>query len=168
MVLVVHPGGWVTLYAHNSVNFVVAGEKMARGAVLAELGATGNALGPHVHFEFIYAGQNCDPSALFRPGVRLQNGKMARLKYYVWKNPERRPEQIRCGPRRRHPRGKSVIDETPTDESAVTPSADENKLPTDDNALLPSADAIDPAQGEMQPDATPSSLSPVPASTPIP
>src|SRR5204862_3786599 len=26
MVMVVHPGGWVTLYAHNSVNFAAAGE----------------------------------------------------------------------------------------------------------------------------------------------
>jgi murein DD-endopeptidase MepM/ murein hydrolase activator NlpD len=124
MVILVHPGGWVTLYAHNSVNFVVAGEKVARGAVLAELGATGNALGPHVHFEFIFDGKNCDPSLILRPGVRHQNGKVSRLKYTTWASSARRPEAMRCAPRMRHPRGKAVINETPVDEGGALPPAD--------------------------------------------
>jgi murein DD-endopeptidase MepM/ murein hydrolase activator NlpD len=123
MVIVVHPGGWVTLYAHNSVNFVVAGERVARGAVLAELGATGTALGPHVHFEFIYDGKNCDPSLILRPGVRHQNGKVSRLKYTKWASAQR-PKGMQCGPRRRHPRGKAIVNETPADESVVQPPAD--------------------------------------------
>jgi murein DD-endopeptidase MepM/ murein hydrolase activator NlpD len=124
MVMVIHPGGWVSLYAHNSINFVAAGERVSRGTVLAELGATGNALGPHVHFEFIYDGKNCDPSLIFRPGVRYQNGKVKRLAYTRWVNLDSRPKGMKCAPRRRHPRGKAVANETPVDEGGAPPPAD--------------------------------------------
>jgi murein DD-endopeptidase MepM/ murein hydrolase activator NlpD len=111
MVLVIHPGGWVTMYAHNSVNFVAAGEKVAKGAVLAELGSTGISRGPHVHFELIHKGKNCDPALLFRPGIRHRNGKISPLKYLKWTNPSKPPAGIRCAPRRRHPRSRWVIHE---------------------------------------------------------
>ncbi|MBK8592341.1 MAG: M23 family metallopeptidase, partial [Sandaracinaceae bacterium] len=78
IVLVIHQGGWVTLYAHNSVNFVVAGERVRAGGVLAEVGSTGISRGPHVHFEFMYAGQNCDPAELFRPGLRYSGSRSRR------------------------------------------------------------------------------------------
>mgnify|MGYP003912460567 CR=1 FL=1 len=100
MVIVVHPGGWVTLYAHNSVNFVVAGEKVPRGGVLAELGATGNASFPLLHFEFIFEGEVCDPTLLFRPGVRRRDGKLERIKHLLWRWPREKPEEIRCEPLR--------------------------------------------------------------------
>ncbi len=124
-VVVIHPGGWVTLYAHNSVNFVVAGEKVPRGAVLAELGATGIARGPHVHFEFIHDGKNCDPNLLFRPGVRHRNNKLSRLKYTRWRIPRKRPESIRCAPRRRHPRSQLVVHEAWTEKDEQTPDETE-------------------------------------------
>ncbi|QQR91760.1 MAG: M23 family metallopeptidase [Myxococcales bacterium] len=113
MVLVVHPGGWATMYAHNSVNFVVAGEKVARGAVLAEVGSTGISRGPHVHFELIYKGQNCDPLSLFRPEVRHRNGKHSQTKKSVWKTPGKKPKTIRCNSRKRHPRSRWVTQENP-------------------------------------------------------
>ena len=111
MVLVVHPGGWVTMYAHNSVNFVVAGQRVARGAVLAELGSTGISRGPHVHFELIHAGQNCDPAHLFRPGIRHRGGRLTELERITWTDPDDRPRAVRCAPRRRHPRSQWVINE---------------------------------------------------------
>ncbi len=110
MVLVVHPGGWVTMYAHNSVNFVVAGEEVPRGGVLAELGSSGISRGPHVHFEFIYDSQNCDPASLFRPGVRHES-RLARIPQATWRNPSRRPEEVICHRRRRHPRSRWVVNE---------------------------------------------------------
>lgn len=155
MVILVHPGGWVTLYAHNSVNFVVAGEKVARGAVLAELGATGNALGPHVHFEFIYDGKNCDPSLILRPGVRHQNGKVSRLKYTKWAS-AKRPEAMRCAPRMRHPRGKAVVNETPVDEGGALPPPD---------AIVPT-DIVQPPDTPTSPDTAPAE--PLPVTPPNP
>lgn len=103
MVMVVHPGGWVTLYAHNSVNFVAAGQRVSRGSVLAEVGSTGRSQGPHVHFELIYNGQNCDPAPLFRPGVRHRSGKYSQLPYTSWRTPAQRPKQVQCAKRQKHP-----------------------------------------------------------------
>jgi murein DD-endopeptidase MepM/ murein hydrolase activator NlpD len=110
MVLVVHPGGWVTMYAHNSINFVVAGERVPRGAVLAELGSTGISRGPHVHFELMFGGENCDPATLFRPGVRHRS-RLARIEQHEWTVRDERPEGLQCDRRRRHPRSRWVIHE---------------------------------------------------------
>jgi len=117
IVMVIHPGGWVTIYAHNSVNFVSAGQRVERGAILAELGSTGISRGPHVHFEFLYKGEMCDPNVLFKPGIRHRNGKTTPLKYTNWTNPKDRPKQVQCRPRRSHPSAKTVEQETsdPTD-----------------------------------------------------
>lgn len=119
IVILIHPGGWVTVYAHNSVNFAVAGQRVARGAIIAELGSTGVSRGPHVHFEFIYRGQNCDPAVLLRPGVRHRNGRMSELDYAQWTDADDRPAAVRCAPRRHHPRGRWVIQES-TEEPPET------------------------------------------------
>jgi murein DD-endopeptidase MepM/ murein hydrolase activator NlpD len=113
LVLVVHPGGWVTMYAHNSVNFVVAGEHVPRGGILAEVGSTGISRGPHVHFELIHAGRNCDPAPLFRPGIKHRSGKVVRAKQVEWRDPSSQPRTVDCARRRRHPKSRWVIHEDP-------------------------------------------------------
>ena len=50
-VAVDHGNGVVTLYAHCNRNFVEEGEIVRRGQKIAEVGRTGNATGPHLHFE---------------------------------------------------------------------------------------------------------------------
>ena len=113
MIMVIHPGDWITLYAHNSVNFVAAGERVERGAILAEVGSTGRSQGPHVHFELIFGGKNCDPAPLFRPGVRHRNGRLASLAYTSWRIPSKRPRVVACAPRQKHPLAQSVVNENP-------------------------------------------------------
>lgn len=51
VVIVKHAGRYSTVYAHNHRNRVRKGEFVEKGQVIAEVGSTGNASGPHVHFE---------------------------------------------------------------------------------------------------------------------
>jgi murein DD-endopeptidase MepM/ murein hydrolase activator NlpD len=134
MVIVIHPGGWVTTYAHNSVNFVVAGQRVPAGGILAELGSTGISRGPHVHFEFIFRGKLCDAEPLFRPGVRHRSGRIEPLRYVTWTDPDERPGTVRCAPRRHHPHSRWVENETPDDDP---PDAPPNPPPPDSPAPVP-------------------------------
>lgn len=55
-VTVDHPGGFSTLYAHCRCVTASAGQTVHRGDLLAEVGQTGAATGPHLHFE-LHCGQ---------------------------------------------------------------------------------------------------------------
>jgi hypothetical protein len=50
-VVVDHGGGWTSLYAHLSRAFVVAGQHVDQGQTIGQLGDSGDATGPHLHFE---------------------------------------------------------------------------------------------------------------------
>lgn len=67
-VMIAHPNGWVSLYAHNSRTTVQAGWRVRRGERIALVGTTGISRGPHVHFELFEGGHNIDPLALFDGG----------------------------------------------------------------------------------------------------
>jgi len=60
-VAVDHGNGVVTLYAHCSRNFVEEGQIVRRGQKIAEVGRTGNATGPHLHFELRLDGVPVNP-----------------------------------------------------------------------------------------------------------
>ncbi len=52
--LIDHANGLATLYAHQSVQSVVAGQRVATGEVIGYSGNTGYSTGPHLHFT-VYA-----------------------------------------------------------------------------------------------------------------
>jgi murein DD-endopeptidase MepM/ murein hydrolase activator NlpD len=68
VVMIVHPNGWMTLYAHSSRTTVQAGYRVHRGERIALVGSTGIAHGPHVHFELWDNGHAIDPAPLFDGG----------------------------------------------------------------------------------------------------
>ncbi|SEP60535.1 Peptidase family M23 [Ectothiorhodospira magna] len=56
-----HGQGYVTRYAHNRAMRVAVGDTVRKGQVIAEMGATGRATGPHVHFEVLKDGRHMNP-----------------------------------------------------------------------------------------------------------
>ena len=63
-VMILHPGGFTTLYAHNSRTTVQPGWYVKRGERIALVGQTGAAWGPHLHFELRDNGRWRDPAPL--------------------------------------------------------------------------------------------------------
>ena len=59
-----HPGGFVTVYAHNDSNLVVSGSTIVKGQIIARVGETGNSKGPHLHFEIWKNNQVLDPRGI--------------------------------------------------------------------------------------------------------
>lgn len=59
-----HPGGYQTVYGHLSVIGVTINQKVNAGSVLGEVGHTGRATGPHLHFEVKRKGRITDPLPL--------------------------------------------------------------------------------------------------------
>ncbi|WP_051533729.1 peptidoglycan DD-metalloendopeptidase family protein [Desulfitibacter alkalitolerans] len=65
-VIINHGNGYQTLYAHNNQLLVREGQNVVAGERIATIGATGNATGPHVHFEVIVDGKRVDPMRFLR------------------------------------------------------------------------------------------------------
>jgi murein DD-endopeptidase MepM/ murein hydrolase activator NlpD len=61
LVLIRHPGGYVTAYAHAKELFVKRGDKVERGAVIAKAGQTGSVSSPQLHFEVRKGATALDP-----------------------------------------------------------------------------------------------------------
>lgn len=64
-VVVTHPGGKQTGYAHLNRAMVTPGQIVRPGDQIGELGATGNATGPHLHFTYKVNGVPVDPYGIF-------------------------------------------------------------------------------------------------------
>ena len=61
MVEIDHGYGYVTRFAHASRLLVRRGDRVKRGEVIAEVGATGLVSGPHLHYEVEVNGKSVDP-----------------------------------------------------------------------------------------------------------
>ncbi|WP_342343882.1 peptidoglycan DD-metalloendopeptidase family protein [Chthonobacter albigriseus] len=61
LVLVKHPNGFVSAYAHASEILVKRGDAVMRGQTLGKVGATGNVTRPQLHFEIRNGNRPVDP-----------------------------------------------------------------------------------------------------------
>ena len=67
MVVVKHEGGFMTVYAHNSVLLVKVGEHVTAGQKVALSGRSGHVTAPHVHFEVRRGDTPRDPMPYLPP-----------------------------------------------------------------------------------------------------
>ena len=66
LVEISHSSGYVTRYAHNSLNLVAVGDYVQRSQEIARLGRTGRAKGSHLHFEILRNGAFVNPIDFLR------------------------------------------------------------------------------------------------------
>ncbi len=62
LILIRHPGGWVTAYAHADTMVVKEGDLVKQGQRIGTVGTTGNASAPQVHFELRKGKEPVDPA----------------------------------------------------------------------------------------------------------
>lgn len=65
-VYVHHGDGLMTVYHHLSRALVAAGDTVARGQVIGDVGATGRVTGPHLHWGAQYGAVSFDPADLLK------------------------------------------------------------------------------------------------------
>jgi murein DD-endopeptidase MepM/ murein hydrolase activator NlpD len=67
IVKIQHSSGFITLYAHNSKNLVEEGDEVEIGQLIATVGRSGHATGPHLHSEVRRDGKAYDPLHVLDP-----------------------------------------------------------------------------------------------------
>ncbi len=69
LVLIRHPNGFVTAYAHNGDISVKRGDQVTRGQTIAKSGQTGNVASPQLHFELRKGSTPVDPTSYLAAGL---------------------------------------------------------------------------------------------------
>jgi len=75
LVLIKHPGGWVTAYAHLSVTSVKIKDHVEQGDEVGEVGQTGGVDTPELHFEIRYAPTPRDKAKPIDPTLVLPSSQ---------------------------------------------------------------------------------------------
>ena len=77
VVILQHNGGYSTVYGHLSAfaKGLRKGQRVSQGEVIGEVGATGMATGPHLHYEFRFNGVQRDPTKVAMPAANPVSAK---------------------------------------------------------------------------------------------
>ncbi|GAB4166481.1 MAG: peptidoglycan DD-metalloendopeptidase family protein [Rickettsiaceae bacterium] len=84
-VLIKHGNGLDTAYAHASkfAKNLKSGSKVKQGQVIAYVGSTGHATGPHLHYEVRVNGAQVNPVKFkSTPGIKLTGSKLAKFNLF--------------------------------------------------------------------------------------
>ena len=73
LVLVKHPSGWISAYAHCEELLVKKGDKVSPGQTIARVGATGGVTEPQLHFELRRGKKAVDPREFLTPAPSAAN-----------------------------------------------------------------------------------------------
>ncbi len=65
LIVLAHPNHYFSVYAHSLKNLVKEGDAVGRGDVIALVGMTGRATGPHLHFEIRKDSKAYDPLVFY-------------------------------------------------------------------------------------------------------
>lgn len=69
-IIIQHDFGYSTLYGHCSKILVKMGQTVNQGEIIAEVGATGNVTGPHLHYEILVSDEGkLDPEEYMQSGI---------------------------------------------------------------------------------------------------
>lgn len=89
-----HGGGVVTRYAHLKRIETHAGAPILAGVRIGQVGATGRATGPHLHFEVRIAGTAVDPAVAMRVGELQRTDPQAALAAALELAPEAQYDKV--------------------------------------------------------------------------
>ncbi|MBR5534325.1 MAG: peptidoglycan DD-metalloendopeptidase family protein [Ruminiclostridium sp.] len=141
LVILSHPGGFQTYYAHCSQLLVKAGDTITQGQPIAAVGSTGRSTGPHVHFEVRYQNSPIDP-LLYLPG---ENNAPAREE--IAEEEEVLPEETPAEPVTPET---PVVPETPAEPEI--PIQPEEETPTEPEAPVTQDPAQFPLEAALPPE----------------
>lgn len=141
-IVVSHPGGMETRYAHLSRALATPGMPVAAGEPIALGGSTGNSTGPHLHFETRYMGTAFDPSRMFdfsMPGKMKRHRSLHEI--------DKAPAENTLAAKERIPEGKSTYIVRPGDTIAgVARKAGLTTLALCRLNMLSSTDRLEPGR----------------------
>lgn len=69
VVEITHPAGYVTRYCHLADVAVKRGQKVLRAQTIGTVGISGTLFAPHLHYEVLFRGKQCDPVNFFFASV---------------------------------------------------------------------------------------------------
>ena len=80
---IAHGAGFVSLYAHQSRQYVKAGQRVKRHQVIGAVGSTGRSTGSHLHLGIYKRGRAINPFRVLGKKIKIGSGVIKRAKVII-------------------------------------------------------------------------------------